>query len=91
MTTIVDVLGEFLSKELDIKPIQGKGIVRLGIKDVVPEEDVQKMSLEELKDAINKGVKGRLDKIGIAETNKVIANLIKYMIKNQLYYQPSHK
>lgn len=83
MSTIVDVLGEFLSNELDIKPIQGKGIVRLGIKDVIPEKAIEKMTLEELKNAINKGIKGRLDKINITNSDTVVGNLIQYIVKNQ--------
>ena len=83
MTTIVEVLGEQLSKALNIKPIQAKGLLRLAIKDAMPNKVVEELSLKDIKVVLNQGLNERLNKIGVSNSDKIVKDLVNYMTANQ--------
>ena len=83
MTTIIEVLGEQLSKALNIKPIQAKGLLRLAIKDVMPNKLVEQMSLKDIKVVLSQGLNERLNKIGVPNSAQIVKELVNYMTANQ--------
>ena len=83
MTSLIDVLGDELSTLLSIKPIQAKGLLRLSIKDIMPEQTIDDLPLSNLIDIFQKGLKARLDNIGVPNSTIIINNLITFAKKNQ--------
>ena len=72
MTTIIEILGEPLSKALNIKPIQAKGLLRLAIKDAKPNKPVEQMSLKDIKVVLSQGLNERLNKIGVTNSAQIV-------------------
>jgi hypothetical protein len=83
MTSIIEVLGEQISKALNIKSIQAKGLLRLAIKDVMPDKPVDQMSLKDIKVVLNQGLTERLNKIGMSNSAQIVKELVKYITANQ--------
>ena len=83
MTTVIEILGDPLSKALNIKPIQAKGLLRLAIKDVMPNKDIEHLSFKDITTILKEGLDGRLNKIGVPNSNKVVKDLITYITENQ--------
>jgi len=83
MTTIIEVLGDPLSKALNIKPIQAKGLLRLAIKDVMPNKTVEQLSLKEITTILKEGLKERLNKIGVENSDIIVIDLTNFITANQ--------
>ena len=83
MTTIIEVLGDPLSKDLNIKPIQAKGLLRLAIKDVMPNKTVEQLSLKEITTILKEGLKERLNKIGVENSDIIVIDLTNFITANQ--------
>ena len=83
MTTVIEILGDPLSKALNIKPIQAKGLLRLAIKDVMPNKDIDQLSFKDITVILKEGLDGRLKKIDVPNSSKIVKDLIIYITENQ--------
>jgi hypothetical protein len=83
MTTIIEILGDPLSEALNIKPIQAKGLLRLAIKDVMPNKNIEHFSLKDITMVLNEGLDERLNKIGVPNSKNLVKDLISYITENQ--------
>ncbi len=83
MTSIIEVLGEQISKALNIKSIQAKGLLRLAIKDVMSDKPVDQMSLKDIKVVLNQGLTERLNKIGVSNSAQIVKEVANYITANQ--------
>ena len=83
MTSIMEVLGDELSNLLNIKPIQAKGLLRLSVKDIMPDKLAEELSLKNLTDVLKGGLKGRLDRIGISNSDMIVKKMINFATNKQ--------
>ena len=83
MTSIMEVLGDELANLLDIKPIQAKGLLRLSVKDVLPGQIAEDLTLNNLTDVLKEGLKGRLDRIGVSNSETVVNKMVNFVTKKQ--------
>ena len=83
MTNIIEILGEQLAKVLNVKPIQAKGLLRLSIKDVMPNKATDDLSFKDITLILKQSLNDRLNKIGVPNGNKVVQNLVQYITDNQ--------
>ena len=83
MTSIMEVLGDELSTMLNIKPIQAKGLLRLAIRDVIPGQLAEELTLNQLMDVLKNGLKGRLERIGVSNSNIIVNKMVNFATKKQ--------
>ena len=83
MTTVIEILGDPLAKALNIKPIQAKGLLRFAIKDVMPTKDIEHLTFKDITTILKQGLDGRLKKIGVSNTSKIVKDLVIYITENQ--------
>ncbi len=83
MTSIMEVLGDELANLLSIKPIQAKGLLRLSIRDVMPDKLAEDLTLQNLTDVLKKGLKGRLDRIGASNSEMIVNKMVNFATKKQ--------
>ena len=83
MTSIVEVLGDELANLLNIKPIQAKGLLRLSIRDVIPGQIAEDLTLKKLTDILKTGLKGRLDRIGASNSDIIVNKMVNFATKKQ--------
>ena len=83
MTSIMEVLGDELSNLVNIKPIQAKGLLRLSIRDVLPGQLAENLTLNDLTDVLKKGLNGRLDRIGVQDSDMIVNKMVNFATKKQ--------
>ena len=83
MTSIMEVLGDELSNLINIKPIQAKGLLRLSIRDVIPGQLAEDLTLKNLTDVLKEGLKGRLDRIGVPNSDVIVNKMVNFTTKKQ--------
>jgi len=83
MTSIMEVLGDELSNLLKIKPIQAKGLLRLSVKDVLPGKLAEELTLKNLTEVLKEGLKGRLDRIGVSNSDLIVKKMVNFATNKQ--------
>ena len=83
MTSIMEVLGDELANLLNIKPIQAKGLLRLSIRDVMPGQLAEDLTLNNLTGVLKEGLKGRLDRIGASNSDMIVKKMVNFATKKQ--------
>ena len=83
MTSIMEVLGDELSDLLKIKPIQAKGLLRLSVKDVLPGKLAEELTLKNLTEVLKEGLKGRLDRIGVSNSDLIVKKMVNFATNKQ--------
>jgi len=83
MTSIMEVLGDELSNLLKIKPIQAKGLLRLSVKDVLPGKLAEELNLKNLTEVLKEGLKGRLDRIGVSNSDLIVKKMVNFATNKQ--------
>ena len=78
---IINFLGEKLAVQINKPAIACKGLVRLGIKE--DHGGTEELTFEKVKTTIQRGLKKRLDNIGISNSNEVCNYLLKELVSNQ--------
>ncbi|MBD3255878.1 MAG: hypothetical protein GF383_12350 [Candidatus Lokiarchaeota archaeon] len=81
---IINFLGGLISKNLDISPPAGRGLIKLAIKDELgPFSDHLKMSIEKYVIVIKNSLKIRLHALKIKNSSSITKFLIDKLIKSQ--------
>ncbi len=83
MTTIIDFLGEKLAKEINKDPMHAKGLLRLTIKDIVPDKPLQELNYKDIIRILKDGLQNRLSKINVSDPDKITSKMLKFINKNQ--------
>ena len=80
---ITNILGEYLSKLTDRKPMVCKGMIRLAVLDKHPAKTPDQLRYTELKDVFDTTLKTRLENVSIPDAEQISLEIISYLVKNQ--------
>ena len=83
MTGLVSYFGEILAKEINVKPMPGRGIIRLAIRLDYPNKDPEDLSFDEMLYVFKNGLNVKLGNLGIENSNSVINKMVTELTKNQ--------
>ena len=81
---ILNILAEFIAKEINISPPAARGLLKLSIKDQLsPFKPLSQITFRDLKNVINSSLKARLNHLNVPNVNKLIDSLIQQLIDHQ--------
>ena len=81
---ILNILAEFIAKEINISPPAARGLLKLSIKDQIgPFKPLNQINFRDLKNTINSSLKTRLINLDVSNVNLLIENLIQQLIDKQ--------
>ena len=83
MKSIVDFLGEKLAEEISKEPMHAKGLLRLTIKDVIPNKKPEELNYKEVVKVLKEGLPDRLNRIKVANSETVAGKMVEFVNKNQ--------
>jgi len=78
---LVKFLGEILANKIDKEVMPSTGFIRLAIKDDYG--DVKDLTIQEIKNVLNNGLRKRLSGIKIQNLDEIISFLNKKLLENQ--------
>lgn len=81
---IINYLGEFLSRSINISPPAARGLLKLAIKEELgPFKPLEQVNYKDFKLVINNSLKQRLFKLEVHETSLIIEILLDKLSKFQ--------
>ncbi len=80
---VTNLLGEFLAKLTERKPMVCKGMIRLAVLDKHPAKTPEQLRYTELKDVFNTTFKTRLENVSISNPEQISQEIISHLVKNQ--------
>ena len=74
---------EGIAKEINIKPMPSRGIIRLVIRLDYPNKDPEDLSFDEMLHVFKNGLKAKLGNIGIDNNSSIVNKMVSELTKNQ--------